>query len=285
MAIGTAAALAATSAATTAAATGGTAAAGLGGTAAAGGAVGGGYAATQLFTVPSAINAMGQGASYTLAGGLSAGAGGGAMGLYNAANMAGMGLAAYQAFSGGSKQGMMPSQKIPLSDAMKSVNKAMEKSFEDDWQNAQAGIIDPNLARIGIRKIVRNAMLASQQARSTVRAGAARASSGRDLEGRSSGVLSGRHAAAAMLGLQQDAQAGAAPDLWKAMTRSENFRNSLKQQANLRNLDMHAPILSARSRMAEAGFDAMSGATRGQALGDIAQMAGMMYFMNNTRRS
>ena len=192
---------------------------------------------------------------------------GGKFGLGQAVMAGGMGLSLMQAFSGGTSTGGAPSTDIPLSPRAKELQKSVWKKTKEDWEMAEAGQIPANMAAPFIFKMRQEEELRHKETEKVLLGAGARRT-GRAM---GSNILS-----AAILAGGQRMEGLTAPAQWRAETRRERFINSVNQLANMMNIEAQAPILHAQSRAARSGYAQMQSAQRGQALGDVARMAGMM---------
>ena len=166
----------------------------------------------------------------------------------------------------GTSTGAALSTDIPLSPRAKKLQESVWAKTKEHWEVAEAGQIPANMAAPFIFKM-RQEEEQRHKETEKIMVGAGARRTGRAM---GSNVLS-----AAILAGGQRMEGLVAPAQWRAETRKEQFINSVNQLANMMNIEAQAPILHAQSRAARSGYAQMQSAQRGQAIGDIARMAGM----------
>ena len=204
--------------------------------------------------------------------------GAGGMGLFNAMNVAGMGMQALQAFSGGSTGGGAPMKSPPLSKPAKENQKQVRELEKRDLQEAQRGELDASLTSKYIRRFTQ-----AQQGLSRAQLDAANITGVQSQEDRGTvkGVGSAAGTKAALAGSEGIGRESLAMQKDFAGMRREqmdeaivNVKNLLREKFWLKNRETAATYQ-------RQGLEQQQRARQGAALGQIASMGGLMAFMNN----
>ena len=248
-----------------------------------GGMLGGGAAAPSAMMGASPMGMMMSGnmaggalGSALTTSGLAGGTAGG-MGLFNAMNLAGMGLQAAQAFSGGNNQGANILEKLPQTKEEKENAAKLQSLSKKEYEAAQAGQLDQNLTSRFIKQLTSGKQAISQTtgAVANISGATAKADSGTN-----KGVGDAGGAKAIIAGAKGASGVQASYERNRFGQHTERMQGAIANYKNIMAAQRQTGAQEYGSSLYKSGLTMQSQAEQGAALGQIASMGGLMGYMN-----